>query len=59
MVYNNYTYDEKGNIDGELNIELQVLESGEILTLLSYTEGKIDIDMVVDKILEKQHIKSN
>ena len=59
MVYNNYTYDEKGNIDGELNIELLVLESGEILTLLSYTEGKIDIDMVVDKILEKQYIKSS
>ena len=59
MMYNNYTYDEEGNIDGELNIELQVLESGKILTLLSYTEGKIDIDMVVDKILEKQYIKSS
>ncbi len=58
MVYNQYTYDEYGNIDGILNITLQRLESGKVITYLTYEEINTDIDIKVDNLLQELALKS-
>ena len=51
--HNTYTHDKYGNIDGVLNSETILLESGKSITTLTYAKVNTDINTKVDNLLNK------